>query len=219
MNRKTLIAATIAMALLAFGAAKVHAQADVPETCALKATIYIQNTNSDFFPGPPTVLKFTTKELLALIAKDENTAGNYGATNFPSGAKLIKFGTDLTVWDSANNSLLPDSGDVTFVAGMSLNYGPFTAAGSDSSVPYSETDYGYADVFIYDLDVQGGVTDLTLSGFFVNTIKSSAANQTTGAINSSQAFTMKAGGGTGAMSDKDAAITGGFSAKGTGTTF
>ena len=83
MSRNKLISAIVATALLAFGT-EVLAQADIAETCALKATIVIQNTNSDFFPGAPTTLKFTTKELLALIAKSENAAGNYGATNFPS---------------------------------------------------------------------------------------------------------------------------------------
>src|ERR1051325_8864970 len=194
MSKNISHAALAGLAVFVLGTAKIQAQADIAETCALKATIYVQNTNSQFFPGAPTVLKFTTKELLALIAKDENAAGNYDATNFPSGAKLVKFGTDFSVYDSANNLLLD-----TFIITLNPTYGPFTAAGANSNVPYSETDYGYADVFIYDLDVPGGAMDLTLSGFFINTIKNSAANQTTGEINSSQAFTIKAGGGTGVM--------------------
>ena len=217
MSRYRVIGAVVAVVLLAFSAVRVQAQADIAETVALKATIVVQNTNSQSTPGAPTTLKFTTKELLALLAKDENAAGNYGATNFPSGAKLVKFGSDFSVVDSANNDLVD-----TFIITMSPDFGVFTAAGADDgSAPYTETDYGYVDFFIYDLDIPGGVTDLTMSGYFINTIKNSAANQSTGEIKSSQAFTMKAGGGTGSVNsgDENAVINGSLTAKGTGTTF
>jgi hypothetical protein len=203
-SRSTLIAAILAIALFALGAETVRAQGDVPEVCTIKATITIQNTNSVDFPGPPTVLKFTTKELLALIGKAEYVNDNLiSGTNFPSGAKLIQNFGDFTVWDSQNNPLLES--DITFVFGYNDLFYPvytFTAT--------AETDYGVANFYIYDIDAGGG-TDLTLIGNAINTIKNSATT-------SAQALTMKAGGGTGFVNsqDENALMSGSFSAKGSG---
>src|SRR5579864_5251234 len=102
MSRMKWIGGLIGVALLVCGAEKLCAQVDIPETCTFAATIVIDNTNATFntnttgynYPAP-TMLKFATKDLLALIARAEmNNSGNYNATNFPSGAKLIKIGSD-----------------------------------------------------------------------------------------------------------------------------
>ena len=224
MSSKKLMGVLVGGALLAFGLEKLQAQSDIPETVTFAGTIVIQNTNSPDTPGAPTTLKVATKDLLSLIAKAEFNRGNYGATNFPTGAKLVKTGTtgfvQFSVWGKTNNVLIDD---VTDQVGLDVvDFAVFTATGTLGSTAYSETDYGDADFYIYDLDARGS-TDITMSGYVVNTIKNSAPNQNTGQMLSAQTFTMKAGGGTGSVNGTNdifnAAISCSFSAKGIGQTF
>ena len=169
------------------------------------------------------MLKVATKDILAIVARAEhvNTNVNYPSTNFPSGAKLIKNGTQgfilFSVLGKTNNVLI---GDCTDVVGLDIvDIGAWTAS-NGSTGSYSETDYGDADFYIFEDDA-GGVVDLTMSGFFVNTINNSAPNNQ-GTVNSSQAFTVKAAGGTGSTlpsETENAVLKGSFSAKGTAQTF
>lgn len=232
MSRMKWIGGLIGLALLACGTEKVCAQVDINETCTFAATILIQNTNSTYntnttgFSTPsPTMLKFATKDLLALAAKGEFHNGLWSSNSVPSGAKLMKFGTsqfalDFFVTDSKNNTLF-DCSDLIF-PGSFDDIMAYSNSGTDNNTTAgSETDNGFIELDIYDLDA-GGTTDLQLFGSFVNTIKTSAANKNTGTINNSQSFTVKALGGEGAIGNNDVpncAVSGSFSAKGTQQTF
>jgi len=219
MSRKKFVGALVGVALLAFGAEQLYAQSDINEACTFAGTIVIQNTNSDITPGAPLMLKVATKDLLALIARAEYYNTNYTSTNFPSGAKLIKngtFGVNFSVVGKTNNVLL----DNVLELELDLDIGTWTAANGNTGT-YSETDYGAADFYIFEDDA-GGVVDLTMRGYFINTINNSAANKNTGMVNSSQSFTIKAAGGTGSMyseATENAVLSGSFSAKGTAQTF
>jgi hypothetical protein len=227
MNRKNWIGAFVGIALLACGTEKLYAQSDISEPVTFAATIMIQNTNTDINLNPetPLKLKMATKDVLALIAKAEFSVTNYPSTNFPSGAKLVKtgtFGADslgaFSVWDRTTNVLLSDVSDL--IGFNNVDIGVFTATGSVGSTSYAETDYGLAEIYIFDLNY-GGSTDLTLDGYLVNTIKISAPN-TSGLMQNTQSFTVKAFGGTGSVGTtndtENAAASGSFTAKGTAKT-
>jgi len=226
MSRKKLVGVLVGVALLACGTEKLCAQAqDINETCTFTGTIIIQNTNTDINLNPksPLMLKVTTKDLLAVIGRAEYYSTNYPSTNFPSGAKLIKNGTQgfvqFSVWGKTNNVLIDDCTDVVGLDVVDI--GAWTAANGLTG-SYTETDYGDADFYIFENDT-GGVVDLTMSGYLVNTIKNSPPNKNSGMVNSSQAFTIKAAGGTGSTltgdAGENAVLTGSFSAKGTAQTF
>lgn len=222
MSRKKWIGGLIGVALFVCGAARLCAQPqDINEPVTFTGTMIIQNTNLDINsnPKPPLMLKVATKDLLAIIARAEYYNTNYPSTNFPSGAKLIKNGTQyvtFSVLDKTNNVLIGTVSELE----LDLDIGSWTAS-IGSTGTYSETDYGNASFYIYEYDA-GGTVDFTTGGFFLNTIKSSAPIQNTGMMNSSQAITIKAIGGTGSTAPDDsenAVLTGSFSAKGTAQTF
>lgn len=228
MSRMKWIGMLVGVALLACGTQRLCAQADISEPVTIASTIIIQNTNTDVNGNPeaPLMLKMATKDVLALIAKAEYNVGKYPSTNFPSGAKLVKTGDygsgDLgafSVWGSGTNVLLPDVSDL--IGFNNVDIGTYTATGSVDSTSYTETDYGLAEIFIYDMD-NGGSSDLTLDGYVVNTIKMSAPNQNSGLMQNTQSFTVKAFGGTGSVrttnDTENAAISGSFSAKGSAQT-
>lgn len=235
MSRKKWIGGLISVALLMFGAQRLSAQIpDVNETCTFAATLIINNTNSTyntnttaFANPPPTMVKMATKDLLALLAKAEFNEGYWDSNSFPSGAKLIKDGTfttgnyvDFFVQDSKGN-YLTDCTDILSPGGFE-DIMAYTDKGTDNnSTPGSETDYGFVELDIYDLDA-GGMTDLQLFGSFVNTIKTTTVNKTTSTIGDSQSITVKTLGGEGAIGNNDnfnCAASGSFSAKGSAQTF
>ena len=236
MSRRKWVGALGGLVLLTLGAEKLCAQQDIPETCTFAATFIIQNTNSTyntnttaFTTPPPTMLKVATKDILNLIARAEFNRGNYGATNFPSGAKLVKSYTvypSFSVWGQTNNVLLDSADDeITLSYGQFNGFCAYTDSGTgNQSTAGSETDYGFVELDIYDLDA-GGVIDLQLFGNVVNTIKTSAASKTTGMINNTQSFSVKALGGGGDVGYGytnevvNCAVSGSFSAKGTAQTF
>ena len=220
MSRTKWIGALVGVVFLACGTSRLLAQAqDINEPVTFTGTIIIQNTNSDIDPGPPLMLKVATKDLLAVIARAEYYNTNYPSTNFPSGAKLIKNGTQyvtFSVLDKTNNVLI----DTVSELELDLDLSTWTAS-NPSNGAYSETDYGNASFYIYEFDA-GGTVDFQTSGYFINTIKNSAPNQNSGMVNSSQTFTIKALGGTGSTLPDDsenAVLTGSFSSKGTAQTF
>ena len=228
MSRKKWIGGLVGVALLACGTERLCAQADISEPVTFASTIIIENTNTDVNgnPGKPIMLKMATKDVLALIAQAEFSVTNYPSTNFPSGSKLVKTGAfgsgDLgafSVWGSGTNVLLTDVSDL--IGFNNVDFGAYTATGSVGSTSYAETDYGLAEIYIFDLNY-GGSTDLTLDGYVVNTIKMSAPNQASGLMQNSQSFTVKTFGGTGSIrttgDTENAAVSGSFSAKGTGQT-
>jgi len=235
MIGKQMLGIAGAMAVLAFGTEKLHAQpADVNESCTFAATLVINNTNSTYNSNttayvnpPPTMVKMATKDILALIAKGEHKEGNWTSTNFPTGAKLMKYGTpgnfvDFFVAGATNNELV-DCQDIISMNGQYEDLLAYTFTGTaNESTPWMETDYGFAEVDIYDLGLAGGVTDLQLYGYFVNTIKTTAVSQATGMIGNSQSFGIKAIGGEGAIGNNDnpnCAVSGSLSALGSQQTF
>ena len=64
----------------------------------------------------PKEYKISTQQILAWAAQDEYAEGNYGATNFPAGAKLVEVYDDQTGWSyqvvDSRNRFLVDVSDI-----------------------------------------------------------------------------------------------------------
>jgi hypothetical protein len=96
-----------------------NVQAQYTNLITITATAELQGSSSD--NGSVTTLAapvseaMGTKQILQFMATDENAAGDYGSTTFPSGAKLVEIdsanGSDYQVLDESNNFIV----DVTNV--------------------------------------------------------------------------------------------------------
>jgi hypothetical protein len=95
----------------------------VNQLLTVTATAYVQGDSSDSdnvtTTAKPTKVSVGTKQLLATLATDENAAGLYPSTTFPSGAKLVTVdgnndSPDFQVLDKSDNLLVDVTNIVSF---------------------------------------------------------------------------------------------------------
>ncbi len=177
MKLKTKIVSSAAV--LAFLSLAINSlQAQVTNLVSITATVLIQGSVNDngtnTTAAAPSKHSVTTQTLLGLLAQDEYAEGNYGSTNFPTGAKLV-------VIDSHNNNpafqvltsgnvLLVDVSDI--LAGISEDNDVYSGKQNDStglSNP-STTDLSVFKFKFDDTGITGGQgVQFYLQGLMTNT--------------------------------------------------
>jgi hypothetical protein len=126
--KSNIIAGTATLAFLAITAGSIEGQ--VPAIIALTGTASMQgsSTNNGTVTqyAAPTKYAFATKDILQNLALDENAAGKYKPTTFPSGAQLVATVSNngpnkgtFQVLDK-NNHLLVDVSNI-----ISMSYGTY----------------------------------------------------------------------------------------------
>ena len=165
MNLKIKIPAIV---LLILTLAVVSVQAQVTNLISISATAEMQgNTNDN---GTVTAIagplrdRITTKDVLSLLAEDENAEGNYDAASFPSGAKLVVIitgpvtgggTTDFQVLDKKGDYLTDVSDILSLTEGTNaIYYGKM----NDSSGVYipTLTEKRIISLQFYDLGINRG---------------------------------------------------------------
>ncbi len=114
MKLKSLLTALAAAAACSLGTLR----AEVPQAVTFMMTTYTQRTNADngtvTSTGNAWVKSYNTQALLNLLAQDKQAQGQWGATVFPAGSKLMASEGWLVV-DRANN-VLADVSDILSVS-------------------------------------------------------------------------------------------------------
>jgi hypothetical protein len=251
MKRVTqkMMAGTVALACLTLGAGGLHAQ--VTQVVTIKASASVQggystSTNShtgittDIY-ATPTKHSVATKDLLALLALDENAEGNYPAgTNFPSGAKLVIITPDpdggsggsvtltpvgntpvvnnsgpFQVVDKNNNTLV-DVSDIISINSAGSNV--ITSSRSTSSNPGlgTSTDLELLSIKFDDTGA-GGSLKFFLTGIWTSKTTDTTPNKTTGAYTESSSGSLSFGTGEGSYLGNPFVCTGTVSTSGKAT--
>jgi hypothetical protein len=241
---KKLMAGTVALACLTLGAGGLHAQ--VTQVLTVKTTASVQggystSTNSHtgiltYTYATPTKHSVATKDLLALLALDENAEGNYPGTNFPSGAKLvmtpvtpdpdggsftvtpvpmINNSSPFQVVDKNNNTLVGVS-DIISINSAGSNV--ITSSKSTSSNPSlgTSTDLELLSIKFDDTGA-GGSLKFFLSGIWTSKITDTTPQKTTGAYTESISGSLSSGTGEGSYQGNPFVCTGTASESGKAT--
>jgi hypothetical protein len=222
MKLKTkIIAGTAALAFFAFAAGSLQAQQQVTNLLTITATLQAQggtnNNGTITTVAAPVKSSFNTKQILALLARDEFAAGRYGFTNFPVGAKLVVIASDTTdycqVVDKHNGFLVDVSNVLTFQnspfgdlhSGKTANS---TGWGAPTVTKLQMPTIGYDDSAI-----SGGVGfRCTLVGLMKRTVTYTIHNRSSLIVNTSAKLT--GGIGTGTNQGTPFLITGSMNAAG-----
>ena len=247
-----MIAGTVALACLTLGAGGLHAQ--VTQVVTIKATASVQggystSTNSHtgiitYTYATPTKHSVATKDLLALLALDENAEGNYPDTNFPSGAKLVishvtppsgviiitapvpvespvvinnvsDIDEDFQVVDK-NNNLLIDVSDIMSINRVGGNV--ITSSKSTSSNPGRGISSNEQLLSIgFDDTGIGGSLKFFLTGIGTGKTTDTTPSKTTGAYTESSSGSLSSGTGEGSYHGNPFICTGTASESGKAT--
>ena len=195
-----------------FGAGGLHAQVTQVVTIKASASVKVLTTTSTnshtgiitYTYATPTKHSVATKDILALLALDENAEGNYPGTNFPSGAKLvmtpvtpdpdggsvtltpvpvINNSSPFQVVDKNNNTLVGVS-DIISINSAGSNV--ITSSKSTSSNPGlgTSTDLELLSIKFDDTGAGGGLK-FFLTGIGTGKTTDSTPNKTTGAYTES----------------------------------
>jgi hypothetical protein len=114
----------------------------------------------------PTKTTITTAVLLEDLAKDENTAAKYDATNFPVGAKLLyTANSGFQVVDKHNNPLVNVANILSLVtAGQNeITSGTFGDPSGSTTPPFTQTDLRLVTL-AYDATSVGGTMKFAVTG-------------------------------------------------------
>ena len=245
-----MIAGTVALACLTLGAGGLHAQ--VTQVVTIKATASVQggystSTNSHtgiitYTYATPTKHSVATKDLLALLALDENAEGNYPDTNFPAGAKLVMTPVtpdpdggsvslepvgntpvinNVTISDDffqvvdKNNNALADVSEIISINRAGGN--DITSSKSTSSTGLgTSTDLQLISLKFDDTGV-GGSLKFFLTGIGTDKTTNTTPNKTTGAYTESSSSSLSSGTGEGSYLGNPFVCTGTVSTSGKAT--
>ena len=185
---KIIIGAAV-LASLTFVAGNLQAQET--NLITINATAELQgSTITNSFMGtnvliatfkPPTVLTLDTKQILEFLAVDENAEGNYGATTFPSGAKLVEINSssssDYQVLGREDNFLVDVSDILHFAHSTNqvfIGKHNFETGLNEPTVSTKQIDHFYFD----DTAISGGVgINFWMSGLATRTITDTTPNK------------------------------------------
>jgi hypothetical protein len=210
----------VPVAALAFLALTVgNLQAQVTNVITVSLTGMEQNSSSDngttTTTASPTKRTLATKDLLSLLAEDENMV-------FPTGAKLVvisEHGDDdslhFQVLDK-NSHFLADVSDIISGEGTgNFDQDVFSGKQNDAtslSTP-TITDLQIFTIF-YDDTGDGGSLQFYLTGLITNTITDTTPNNTTGVYKQTESHKISSGAGDGIFDGNPLVVTGSFSATG-----
>lgn len=116
MKLKTLFSLAIGLGLVV-AARNAVADVNIPLSLTLSLSVLQQgqiNDDGTNTTATSKIQKYATINLLNLIAQDELAEGNWNATNFPTGSKLMVSDTGFSVWSSANQVLITNIDFLSF---------------------------------------------------------------------------------------------------------
>jgi hypothetical protein len=167
----------------------------------------------------PSKTTITTADVLADLAKDENTAGIYGATSFPSGAKLLyTANSGFQVVDKHNNPLVNAANILSVVtAGQNeVTSGTFGDTTGSTTPPFTQTDVRLVTL-AYDATSVGGTMKFAVTGVGSSEITTAKPNGK-GNYTDTDSFTLQNGTGEGVNGEGVKIILTGFTVNASGTT-
>lgn len=224
----TQILATAALGLsgLILPSARAITLPPVTNVVTLTARALVQNESpinngTDTVTPAPTAYAVTTKILLKRLALDKFAQGSFGATNFPSGAKLVVFKDSgnavFQVLGRTNNFLADvsdilglDTGDNNIFSGKTNN-----ATGLANS---TTTERGLVNLSFDDTAIGGGGDiKFFLAGITVSVTTDTRPNSVTGLYQETQAHTTATAIGEGTYQGSELVISGSFNASGRAT--
>jgi hypothetical protein len=180
-----IIAGGVVFVLWAMAAANLQAQVTFTNLITITATAEFQGNYIRHgvieTADPPVSAALGTKQILSYMAMDENAAGGYGRTSFPSGAKLVEIDStnpvDYQVLDKSDNFLA----DVTNVFGIGHPTNQIFIGKYDESTGLNEPTVTakYIVRYVYnDWSISGGA-DLyfNLQGLTTRTITDTVTNK------------------------------------------
>ncbi len=200
-----------------FALATVSASAQIPRipfAVNLAITVTTQNPNTTTTSTAITVPPFiksaiTTTSLLPTIAQDEFTAGKYGSTTFPAGAKLVFMSdpfsftsSSYVVEDKNGNPLVDISNLMTFEPENGV-----TLVSYVQSLPteiYKTFSWDYIGIVTFDDTGVGGTTAFAFSYLVNATMKDTFSK---GTLTESASSKLGAATGTALLNGVPAVIT------------
>jgi hypothetical protein len=225
---KKMMAGTVALACLTLGAGGLHAQ--VTQVVTIKATASVQGVPTYSYNShtgiatygyaAPTKHSVATKDLLVILALDENAGGNYlVGTNFPSGAKLVIDGNSgrFQVLGKTNNLLVDVSDIMTAIYPGTNNI----QSGKSTSLNHglgTSTDLQLLTIKFDDTTVPGNAgLQFFLTGIGTGKTADTTPNKTTGAYTESSSGSLSSGTGEGSYLGNPFVCAGTASASGKAT--
>jgi hypothetical protein len=167
----------------------------------------------------PLKTTITTADVLEYLAKDENTAGTYGATTFPTGAKLLyTANSGFEVVDKHNNVLVNAANILSVVtAGQNeITSGAFGDTTGSATPPFTQTDVRLVTL-TYDATSVGGTTKFSVTG--TGTSETATAKPSAkGKYTDTDSFSLQDGTGEGVNGAGVNIILTGFTVTASGTT-
>ncbi|MFO1488534.1 MAG: hypothetical protein U1F65_08650 [Verrucomicrobiota bacterium] len=209
-------------AVLSLSAFTATVRAEIQTVLNVTATALIQRDSTDngtnTITPSPAVRTFTTKTILKQLALDKFILGDYPATNFPAGAKLVMIfsgeGATFQVV-SRTNEFLVDVSDI-----FHLEVGErqvFSGkVNDDTSLPNpSVTERRMVSLEFDDTEITGGGdVKFVLIGLMKSVTTDTKPSVTTGRYVETQNHSVTQASGHGAYLGADAVITGSFNAIG-----
>jgi hypothetical protein len=179
---KSKVKTTVGLGVLLLTVATGNLFAQETNLITITATAQFQGPITSDGPtttmAPPADRSFNTKQILAFMAIDENAEGNYGETNFPTGAKLVEIdggsNADYQVLDEHDN-YLADVSDVLNIDHLTNQIfigkiSNLTGLNAPTVTDKYFVRYGY-----YDLGISGGAgLEFSLQGLASRTITDSS---------------------------------------------
>jgi N-methylhydantoinase B/oxoprolinase/acetone carboxylase alpha subunit len=229
-----MMAGSVMMAFLTLGAGGLHAQVTNLVTITATAQVngkysYSYNNKTGvttYSYASPTKVTFGTKQILARLAVAENAEGNYGATNFPSGAKLVvvssynSSGPDFQVM-SSKNVLLVDVKDILTGSGSGGIYSGKTSNQYENNQDFdilSDPSTTSEEIFTLtynDTGAFGGTgIQFYLTGLATSETTDATPNSKTLAYKETDSYTMSSSAGDGTYFGNQLVITGSLTASG-----
>jgi hypothetical protein len=222
MKLKNIIMAGAALAFLTIAAGSLQAQLTQILTITATASLQGGSTDNGTVTTYAAPIKHTadTKQILAFLAQDENVEGNYGSTNFPSGAKLVIAANGaFQVLDKSDN-LLVDVSDILSSSNPGTN-NIFSGKQNDTNglASPTTTDLSLLTITFDDSNVGEGAVGLTFSMTGIGTGKTTdtTPNVSTGAYTETDSGSLTSATGEGSYQGDPLVVTGSAKASGKGT--
>jgi hypothetical protein len=226
--KSNIIAGTATLAFLTIAAGNIEAQ--VRAIVGFTGTALVQGSSTKngtvIQYAAPAKQAFATKDILQNLALDENAAGKYKSTTFPSGAQLVAIISNTAenkgtfqVLDKNNNLLVDVSNILTISYGT---YGNFIISGAQNgntglSTP-SRTVSNVLTISYDDSGITGSVKfRFYLTGIITGTTTDTTPNGRTGVYTETQSGTMSTAAGEGDYQGQPFVFTGSLTLSGQAT--